>query len=77
MPYSWFGQLKNILIISVSYWGRNLDSWQKNPLVEKNFNFNVKLDSMKWKKVSQWKARKEGKAGKDSARACPAPAGLR
>jgi hypothetical protein len=31
---------------------------------ENNFNFNVKLDAMKWKRFTQWKAGKARKAGK-------------
>jgi len=52
VPYSGFGQLKNNVIISIFYFGRYLDNWRVKALLENNFNFNVKLDSMKWKKVS-------------------------
>ena len=52
MPYSRFGQLKNMAMISACYWGVNLDIWAVKVLLENNFNFNVKLDSMKWKKVT-------------------------
>jgi hypothetical protein len=52
VPYSWFGQLKNMAMISACYWGVNLDIWAVRVPLENNFNFNVKLDAMKWKKVS-------------------------
>jgi hypothetical protein len=39
-------------MISICYLGKNLDSFAVKVLLENNFNFNVKLDSMKWKKVS-------------------------
>jgi hypothetical protein len=35
-------------------------------LLENNFNFNVKLNSMKWKKVTQWKSIGHGAWSKEN-----------
>jgi hypothetical protein len=45
--------------------------------LENYFNFNVKLDAMKWKKVSQWQAGKARKAGKELSPRLDGPALLR
>jgi len=49
MPYLQFERLKNISMISIYYIGFCLDTFVIKMGREKNFNFNVELDAMKWK----------------------------